>query len=161
MSSLWLVPVNEPDFQKTLAQPIDLSDWEDRPDDFPEESRIWGVRADPQQGEWKVNRRHLENMEPNDTLLFYRSSESRYDAAGTIGQFARTEYVRTKYWDGGPSIDIYTVENYNDTVTMSSKQVNEILDYKKGYHPQGLSAVGSQSAADRLIRRLNIGTAEP
>jgi len=50
--NLWLVPVDEPSFQRTLAEPIDLSDWNNRPDSFPERARVWGVRTDPEQGSW-------------------------------------------------------------------------------------------------------------
>jgi hypothetical protein len=41
--NLWLVPVDERSFQRTLADPVDLSDWDDRPDDFPERARVWAV----------------------------------------------------------------------------------------------------------------------
>lgn len=67
--NLWLVPVDERSFQRTLAQPVDLSGWEDRPDDFPETARVWGVRTDRKQGDWKRNRRNLEKMEAGDPLL--------------------------------------------------------------------------------------------
>jgi hypothetical protein len=34
--NLWLVPVDERSFQQTLAETIDLSGWDERPDAFPE-----------------------------------------------------------------------------------------------------------------------------
>lgn len=83
--NLWLVPVDEPAFQRTLAKPIDLSDWDDQPDSFPENACVWGVRTDPKQGSWKRNRRNLERMERYDPLLIYRNSESWYTATGRIG----------------------------------------------------------------------------
>jgi len=55
--SLGLVPVDEASFQRTLDEPIDLSDWDDRPASFPDRARVWGVRADPDQGFWERNRR--------------------------------------------------------------------------------------------------------
>lgn len=160
MARTWLVPVDENSYQQTLAQPIDLTGWEDRPDNFPEQARIWGVRTDPEQGEWKANKRHLEQMETGDPLLFYRNSKGQYDAAGRIGQFTHTDYVRDKHWNGGPAIDIYTVENYNPDLQISKKQVNQLLGYKEGHHPQGLSPVAADRSTDRLIQRLDIGTAE-
>ena len=91
---LWLVPVDERSFQRTLAEPVDLSDWDERPDSFPEEARIWGVRTDPEQGTWKRNRRNLERMERSDPMLIYRNEMSRYTATGRVGPMTRTEYVR-------------------------------------------------------------------
>ena len=160
MSSLWLVPVDENSYQQTLAQPIDLTSWDDRPADFPEQARIWGVRTDPAQGEWNGNERHLEKMKTDDTLLFYRNKESRYDAAGRIGQFDYTDYIRDEYWNGGPALDIYTVKNYDNSVEMEPEQVNQLLGYKENYWPQGLSPVASDRPTDRVIRRLNLDTSE-
>lgn len=158
MTSTWLVPVDEQSFQKTLTQPIDLSDWDDRPSDFPARTRVWGVRTDPKQGEWSMNKSHLEDMKTGDPLLFYRNSKSRYDAAGTIGQFAHTTYVRDSYWNGGPAIDIYTIENYDDFINMTTKEVNQLLRYKEGYYPQGLSPVASDWPTDQLLEQLSIGS---
>lgn len=49
------MPLDEPSFQKTLAEPTDLMDWDDRPDSFPDRPRVWGIRTDPEQGSWERN----------------------------------------------------------------------------------------------------------
>ena len=86
--SLWLVPVDARSFQRTLAQPVDLSDWSERPDDFPDRAREQGVRTDQEQGSWERNRRNLKKMEPGDPLLVYRNSRSRYTATRRVGPMA-------------------------------------------------------------------------
>lgn len=85
MPQLWLVPVDEPSYQQTLAEPVDITDAPDKPEAFPDEARIWGVRTDPAQGFWERNRRNLEPMEVGDPLLIYRNSQSTYTAAGRVG----------------------------------------------------------------------------
>lgn len=85
MPQLWLVPADESSYQRTLAEPVDLTDAPNKPPDFPDEARVWGVRTDPEQGDWERNRRNLERMSPGDPLLIYRNSRSRYIAAGRVG----------------------------------------------------------------------------
>jgi len=131
--NLWLVPVDEPSFQSTLAEPIDLSDWDGRPASFPEHARVWGVRTDSEQGSWERNRRNLERMEYGDPLLIYRNSMSRYTATGRIGPMAHTEYVRDEYWDGGPALDIYVVEEYDDSIDVVPETVNRLLGYEESF----------------------------
>jgi len=154
--NLWLVPVDEPSFQRTLAEPIDLSDWDDRPDSFPEHARVWGVRTDPEQGSWERNRRNLERMERDDPLLIYRNSESRYTATGRIGPMAHTEHVRDEYWDGGPALDIYAVEGYDDSINVEPETVNRLLGYKESFWPQGLWRVSDHRPAERVVGEFNI-----
>jgi len=154
--NLWLVPVDEPSFQRTLAEPIDLSDWDDRPDSFPEHARVWGVRTDPEQGSWERNRRNLERMERDDPLLIYRNSESRYTATGRIGPMAHTEHVRDEYWDCGPALDIYAVEGYDDSIDVEPETVNRLLGYKESFWPQGLWRVSDDRPAERVVGEFNI-----
>jgi len=154
--NLWLVPVDERSFQRTLAEPIDLSDWGGRPDSFPERARIWGVRTDPKQGSWKRNRRNLERMEHNDPILIYRNSESRYTATGRVGSLAHTEYVRDEYWDGGPALDVYVVEHYDDSLDIEPKTVNRVLGYEESFRPQGLWRVSDDRPTNRVVRKFDI-----
>jgi hypothetical protein len=154
--NLWLVPVDEESFQRTLAQPIDLSDWESRPEGFPEAARIWGVRTDPAQGSWERNRRNLERMERGDPLLIYRNSVSRYTATGRIGPMAHTEYVRDKYWSGGPALDIYAVEDYDDSIDIEPAAVNELLGYEESFWPQGFWRVADDRPVGRVVQRFDI-----
>lgn len=154
--NLWLVPVDERSFQRTLAETIDLSDWEERPDSFPEEAHVWGVRTDPEQGSWERNRRNLERMERDDPLLVYRNSVSRYTATGRVGPIAHTEYVRDKFWDGGPALDVYVVEDYDDSVKIEPETVNELLGYERSFWPQGLWRVAENRPTERVVRQFDI-----
>lgn len=154
--NLWLVPVDERSFQRTLAKPVDLSGWENRPDDFPERSRVWGVRTDPDQGEWERNRRNLEKIERGDPLLIYRNSVSRYTATGRIGPMAHTEYVRDEFWVGGPALDVYAVEEYDDSIDSESEIVNELLGYEENFWPQGLWRVADDRPIERVVSRFDI-----
>lgn len=154
--NLWLVPVDERSFQRTLAEPIDLSGWEGRPEDFPEIARVWGVRTDPAQGSWERNRRNLEKIERGDQLLIYRNSVSRYTATGRIGPMAHTEYIRDEYWDGGPALDVFAVEGYDDSIDVEPAAVNELLGYEESFWPQGLWRVSDDRPTDRVVRRFDI-----
>lgn len=154
--NVWLVPVDERSFQSTLTEPIDLSDWDDRPDSFPECARVWGVRTDPEQGSWERNRRNLERMERGDPLLIYRNSESRYTATGRVGPMTHTEYIRDEYWDGGPALDIYVVEGYDDSLDVEPETVNRLLDYEESFWPQGLWRVSDDRPTERIIHKFDI-----
>ncbi|WP_434530173.1 hypothetical protein ACODNH_01410 (plasmid) [Haloarcula sp. NS06] len=154
--NLWLVPVDEPSFQRTLAEPIDLSDWDNRPDSFPERARVWGIRTDQEQGSWERNRRNLECMERGDPLLIYRNVMSQYTATGRVGSMAHTEHVRDEYWDGGPALDIYVVEGYDDSIDVEPETVNRLLGYEESFWPQGLWRVSDGRPTERVIRKFDI-----
>lgn len=153
MTHLWLVPADEESFRRTLAKPIDLSNAPEKPSEFPDETRVWGVRTDPEQGSWDRNRRNLELMESGDPLLFYRNAQSRYAAAGTVGSFWHTEYVRDEHWDGGPAIDVFSVEDFR-TVDLSREAVNRSLGYDTNFWPQGLWHVADDRPTDRIVETI-------
>jgi len=155
MPQLWLVPVDEESFQRTLADPVDLSDQEQKPGDFPDQARVWGVRTDPDQGSWKRNRRNLERIEPGDPLLIYRNKTSQYHAKGRVGPFWHTTYVRDQFWNGGPALDVFTVEEYEE-IDIDPEVVNEILGYEGHFWPQGLWRVSDDRPTDRVVRRFDI-----
>lgn len=155
MTQLWLVPVDELSFQQTLAEPIDLSDRDKKPDDFPDHARVWGVRTDPEQGNWERNRRNLERMETGDPLLIYRNSTSRYHAKGRIGPFWHTTYIRDEFWSGGPAIDVFAVEEYEE-IDIEPADVNDILGYKERFWPQGIWRVSDDRPTDQVVREFNI-----
>lgn len=154
--TLWLVPVDEPSYQATLAEPIDLSEWDDRPDTFPSTARVWGVRTDPQQGSWERNRRNLDRMEPGDPLLIYRNSQSQYTAAGRVGPMTHTEYIRDNYWNGGPALDAFVIEQYDETINLDPATVNRLLDYDQSFWPQGLWGVSDDRPMNRVVQKVNI-----
>ncbi|SIR88473.1 hypothetical protein SAMN05421858_4327 [Haladaptatus litoreus] len=155
MSQLWLIPVDEQSFQRTLDQPIDLSDRDEKPERFPDRTRVWGVRTDQEQGDWKRNRRNLERMETGDPLLVYRNETSQYHAKGRIGEFWQTEYVRDEYWGGGPAIDVFSVDQYEE-IDVQPNEVNTVLDYNERFWPQGLWRVADDRPTDRLVQKLDI-----
>lgn len=154
MTQLWLVPVDEESFQETLAKPIDLTDAPAKPENFPDEARVWGVRTDSAQGSWERNKRNLERMETGDPLLIYRNSQSRYTATGHVGPFWHTTYVRDEFWNGGPAVDVYTVEDYREC-DLDRRTVNRILGYKENFWPQGLWRVADDRPIDQLLRRID------
>jgi hypothetical protein len=154
--NLWLVPVDEHSFQQTLAERVDLSDWADRPESFPKSARVWGVRTDPAQGSWERNRRNLERMELGDPLLIYRNSVSRYIATGRVGPMTNTQYIRDEYWGGGPALDVYVVEDYDDSIDAEPEIINELLGYEESFWPQGLWRVSDDRPTDQVIRRFDI-----
>lgn len=154
MMQLWLVPADERSFQQTLADPVDLTDAPDKPPEFPDEARVWGVRTDPEQGSWERNRRNLARMEQGDPLLVYRNSESRYVATARIGPFWHTTSVRDEYWNGGPALDIYAVEDYAE-LGLERETVNRVLGYEETFWPQGLWRVAEDLSIDRILHRLD------
>jgi hypothetical protein len=154
--SLWLVPVDKQSFQRTLADPIDLSGWEERPDGFPERARVWGVRTDPEQGAWERNRRNLEKMERGDPLLVYRNSVSRYTATGRVGPMTHTEFIRDEFWGGGPALDVYVVVEYDDSIDVEPGVMNELLGYEETFWPQGLWRVADDRPTERVVSRFDI-----
>lgn len=155
MSQLWLVPVDERSFQQTLNQELDLSDRDEKPESFPDHTRVWGVRTDREQGSWQRNRRNLERMETGDPLLVYRNNTSQYHAKGRIGEFWHTTYIRDEYWNGGPAIDIFAVEEYEE-IDVQPEEVNSVLGYKEQFWPQGLWRVADDRPTDRLVRKLGL-----
>lgn len=154
--NLWPVPVDDRSFQRTLAEPLDLSDWDERPDGFPEQARVGGVRTDREQGTWERNRRNLDAMEHGDPLLFYRNSASRHTATGRVGPMTRTEYIRNVYWNGGPALDVYAVEYYDDSIDDEPEVVNRLLGYEESFRPRGFWRVGDDRPTDREVRRFDI-----
>jgi len=155
MTQLWLIPVDERSFQQTMADPIDLSDRDEKPEAFPDEARVWGVRTDPEQGSWDRNQRNLEKMETGDPLLIYRNSTSEYHAKGRIGEFWHSTYIRDEYWNGGPAIDLFSVEGYEE-IDVSNEEVNTTLNYKPSFWPQGLWRVADDRPTDRLAAKLGL-----
>lgn len=150
------MPVAEESYQQTLAKPADLTDWEERPDSFPEMARVWGVRTDREQGPWERNRRNLERKERGDQLLIYGNSESRHTASGRVGPMTHTEYIRDEFGDGGPALDVFVVEDYDDSLDAAPERINEMLGYEESFWPQGLWRVSNDRPTARVVREFGI-----
>jgi hypothetical protein len=154
MTQLWLVPVDEPSFQQTLAQPVDLSEQSAKPDSFPDRTRVWGVRTDPERGGGgERNMRALEQIETGDPLVIYRNQTSRYHAIGRVSEFWHTTHVRDVYWDGGPALDVFAVEDYQ-TIDIENEDLNSMLGYKTEFYPQGLWRVADGRPTEKVVRSL-------
>jgi hypothetical protein len=95
-------------------------------------------------------------MERDDPLLIYRNSMSRYTVTGRVGPMAHTEHVRDEYWDGGPALDIYVVEGYDDSIDVEPETVNRLLGYEESFWPQGLWRVSDDRPTDRVVQKFNI-----
>ncbi|ELZ42019.1 hypothetical protein C463_11436 [Halorubrum californiense DSM 19288] len=95
-------------------------------------------------------------MERDDPLVIYRNSKSRYTATGRVGPMAHTEYVRDQYWDGGPALDIYAIENYDDSIDVDPETINRVLGYKDSFRPQGFWRVSDDRPIERVARKFNI-----
>jgi len=155
MTQLWLVPVDEQSYQRTLADPIDLGDRREKPDAFPDRSRVWGVPSDPERGRRERDQRNLQRMEPGDPLLIYRNSTGRYHAGGRVGPFWHTTYVRDEYWDGGPAVDVFAVREYEE-IDADPETINTTLGYKGSFWPQGLWHVSDDRPTDRIVREFDL-----
>lgn len=151
--ALYLVPMDEPSYRATVAEPLDLSDWENRPDDFPATARVWGVRTDPAQDSWERNQQTWERMESGEPLLFYLNGTGEFVAHGRIGVMCETDYIRDEYWNGGPAITVYTVEDYDDSVSVSLDEAKSILSYDDGFVLRGTHRVSEDRPVDRLLRQ--------
>ncbi len=95
-------------------------------------------------------------MERADSLLIYRNSMSRYTATGRVGLMAHTEYVRDEYWDGGPALNIYFVEDYDDSLNVAPETINRVRDYEESFWPQGLWRVSDDRPTAQVVRKLDI-----
>jgi hypothetical protein len=95
-------------------------------------------------------------MEPRDPLLIYRNAKSQYTAAGRVGPMAHTEYIRDNYWNGGPALDVFVIEQYDETIDLDPATVNRLLEYEESFWPQGLWGVSDDRPTDRVVQKANI-----
>jgi hypothetical protein len=157
MPQLWLIPADKKSYQQTLAQPRDLTPAPDKPQAFPDEARVWGVRTDPEhkQAPWPRNKRNLERMNPSDPLLIYLKGDGHYVASGSIGgPIWHTQWVRDEFWDGGPALDIFHIDDWT-SINFEPETVNRILGYKKNTVPQGLWRVADDRPIGRLLQQID------
>lgn len=158
MTSLFLVPMDEPSYQATVASPVDLGGWTRRPADFPERARVWAVRIDDDHpaGPWPRNRGNWERMEPGDPLVVYRNRDSRYTATGRVGAMQETPYVRDEFWAGGPGTGVYAIEDFDTSLDLAPERLARWLGYDESYYPRGLRRVGDDRPVESVVDRLDI-----
>lgn len=73
---------------------------------------------------------------------------------GRIGPFWHTTYIRDEFWNGGPAIDIFPVNDYKE-INISCEVVNRTLGYKEIFWPQGLWRVADNRPVDSLLQKLS------
>jgi len=89
-----------------------------------------------------------------DPILFYYNEE--YFAQGRVGVMCETEYIRDHYWDGGPAINVYTVESYSEDIELEREKLSELLEYSKNFHPQGLWIVNEDRPVEDLLNHIGV-----
>lgn len=146
MTQMFFVPVDEDWmywYNKTVEQPIDLSDSpiEDLQDIG--KARVWGTTR----GERK--RRLFAEMQHGDAIMFYRNRE--FFATGRVGMTFESSTAGEWLWDTPESIFIYTVEDYQHS-SIPLEQVNELLGYSENNIVNGFTHP-SENALSNLLEK--------
>jgi hypothetical protein len=149
MNGLYLAPVSEnwkKMFEQTVETPISLCEY-DLPEDLKSvnETRIWGTTTGGNKGSY------FEQMESGDIVLFYQEGE--YFAAGRVGETYQGQEVGREIWNNPNSEYVYTVRDYTE-ISVSSRDVAEMLGYKSSFIPNGFMRV-SESAVSNLLQQYN------
>jgi len=141
---VFLVPVDPETFDRTMAEPVDLTDLGDRPEALSglETARLWGVANGSRTVET------FDRMEPGDLLLFY--DDGTYVGVGRVGHTLEDEagWLSATLWDGEPATHVLTVSDFQ-SVSIPLAAVNTLFDYGAGYVP-GFTRV----APDRVTASL-------
>lgn len=67
-----------------------------------------------------------------------------------------TKHVRDEYWDGGPALNIYAVERYDDSLNVEPETVNRLLGYEESFWPQGFWRMSEGRPTERVVRKFDI-----
>lgn len=142
---VFLVPCDSETFERTMAQPVDLTGVEDPPEALSglESARLWGV----DDGERTVET--FERLAEGDLLLFYEGGT--FVGVGRVGRTFADEdgWLSGTLWEGEPATHVLTVTGFAP-VSVSRAAVNALFDYGAGYNPGGLMRV----APDRVTASL-------
>lgn len=143
-SNVFLVPVDSPNYDRTVDEGVDVDEFPDRPSHIEdmEQVRFWGAR------DGSRNRDYFEKMQTGDLVLFYQ--DGNYIGTGRVGDTFEDEdnWASTTFWQNAPSNLIYTIEDFH-RVRVPRSAVNTVFDYDSDYNPQGLTRV----ADNRVERR--------
>ena len=154
-ANVFLVPVTPENFDRTVASPVDLTDYDDRPESLADldEARLWAL------GDESGSDSTFERMSEGDLLLFYHDDE--YVGTGRVGTAFEDadRWVSGTFWTAFPATRIYTVESFTP-VSVPKRAVNRIFDYSETYTPGFMrvadSRVTSQLAAiERALDRFS------
>lgn len=61
--------------------------------------------------------------------------------------------MRDEFWNGGPAIDVYAVEEYSD-VDIDRETVNRLLEYEETFWPQGLWRVADDRPTGEFLQHI-------
>lgn len=137
--NVFLVSCDPEDFERTVASPVDLGDYPDRPAalDGSEAVRLWGAP------EGTRNVETFERMQPGDLLLFYADGE--YVGVGRVGETFEDEagWASEALWSDVESTHVFTVADFTP-VRIGRPAVNALFEYSATYVPQGLMRVAPE-----------------
>ncbi|MES3162454.1 MAG: hypothetical protein PPP55_12965, partial [Halorubrum sp.] len=107
-ANVFLVPIDPENFDRTVRSPVDLTEYDERPDPLADvdEARLWAVGDDSGNGST------FDRMAAGDLLLFYYDDE--YVATGRIGETFVDEdrWASGTFWTAFPTTRVYTVESF-------------------------------------------------
>lgn len=152
---VFLVSIDPADFERTVAQPVDLASAEGPPDALSDlESARLGVAPSGTRSE-----ETFERMAPGDLVLFY--AEGGYVGVGRVGATIDDGgWTADTLWEGDGSSLVYTIEGFVP-LDIARAAVNRLFDYGPGYTPSGLMRVApdrvgaSVPAIELAVQRFN------
>jgi hypothetical protein len=128
---VYRVPVDYPNFGRTVDSPVDLDDY-DPPADVTRELddltgvRVWGTRKGD------GNHEHYARTAAGDWLLFHH--ESQYVAVGRVGTKFETPWISRTFWGYAPQQLLYTIEDYRE-LDLSAADLDDPLDLDSNPDP--------------------------
>lgn len=127
---VFLVPIDQANFERTVATPIDLADHPDRPDSLTQDGtvRLWWAEDGARSIET------YERMEPGDLLLFYE--DGTYVGVGRVGQTFRDEsgWAGETFWQDAHADRLFTVTDFA-SLALPRAAVHRLFDYGPDYSP--------------------------
>lgn len=147
-ADVFLTTVDE-DYNSTVASPVDLSDWPERPHEVSECARVWGVN------EAKQNKEAYDRMDVGDYVLFYRVGSEEYVGAGRIGALCESKWVAERYWTADDRTNLFILDAFSGR-TVPLAAVNEALEYRSIYHPQGIVRVSDQRPLSKAVELFDL-----
>lgn len=148
-SNVFLAGVDSDQFAATLADPVDVSEFDDPPDALAgsDEARIGAVAPGDR------SEQMFQRMAPGDLVLCY--ADGRYVGAGRIvAPIEDAEWLSQALWNGAEVAGGYVLEDFVE-LDLPARVVNTLFDYSPDYSPGDLirvadGRVGSSLAAIRV-----------
>lgn len=127
---VFLVPIDQANFERTVSSSVDLTEHEDRPEPLSErdEVRLWGADDGTRSVET------FERMEPGDLLLFYDGGT--YVGVGRVGATFEDEsgWAAETFWDGAGMGHVFAVTDFAP-LSIPRAAVHRLFDYGPDYSP--------------------------